>query len=99
MSTLGTQEVLSDDHTRESWELIGRDMIRTRDGRMIVAQFWTSPSKADAALMAAGPDLIAALREIETICTEDASDCRKRMGTRVGNCIATVRAALAKAGA
>ena len=36
-----------------------------------------------------------ALREIETICTESAGDCRKRMGTRVGNTIVAVRAALA----
>ncbi len=41
--------------------------------------------------------LRAALREIETICTESASDCRKRMGTRVGNCLTVARAAIAKA--
>lgn len=46
----------------------------------------------------ADPDLVEALREIETICTESASDCRKRMGTRVGNVLVTARAALAKAG-
>ena len=38
--------------------------------------------------------LEAALREIETICIESAGDCRKRMGTRVGNTIVVVRAAL-----
>ena len=42
-------------------------------------------------------ELLAALREIETICTESAGDCRRRMGTRVGNTIATARAAIAKA--
>lgn len=42
-------------------------------------------------------DLLAALREIETICTESAADCRKRMGTRVGNILAATRAALSKA--
>lgn len=36
-----------------------------------------------------------AFREIITICTESAGDCRRRMGTRVGNCIATAEAALA----
>jgi hypothetical protein len=36
-----------------------------------------------------------ALREIETICTESAGDCRKRMGTRVGNVLVAARAALA----
>lgn len=43
------------------------------------------------------PDLLAALIEIETICTESASDCRKRMGTRVGNTLVAAHAALAKA--
>ena len=38
--------------------------------------------------------LEAALREIETICVESAGDCRKRMGTRVGNTIVAARAAL-----
>ena len=38
--------------------------------------------------------LEAALREIETICVESAGDCRKRMGTRVGNTIVVARAAL-----
>lgn len=39
--------------------------------------------------------LVAALREIETICTESAGDCRKRMGTRAGNASVVARAALA----
>lgn len=42
--------------------------------------------------------LAAALREIEIICTESAADCRKRMGTRVGNILVAARAALSKAG-
>lgn len=42
-------------------------------------------------------ELLAALREIETICTESAGDCRRRMGTRVGNVIVATRAAIAKA--
>ena len=36
----------------------------------------------------------AAIREIETICTESAGACRKRMGTRVGNVLVTAQAAL-----
>lgn len=43
------------------------------------------------------PDLLVALREIETICTESAADCRRRMGTRVGNALVAARAAIAKA--
>lgn len=39
--------------------------------------------------------LRAALTEIETICVESPADCRKRMGTRVGNSLVTARAALA----
>jgi len=39
--------------------------------------------------------LVKALEEIETICTESAGDCRKRMGTRVGNALVAARAALA----
>ena len=42
--------------------------------------------------------LMEALREVETICTESAADCRKRMGTRPGNCIVVARAALAATG-
>jgi hypothetical protein len=41
--------------------------------------------------------LVAALEEVETICTESAADCRNRMGTRVGNALATVRTALLRA--
>ena len=58
MSTIGAQGILSDNHTNEAWELIGRDMIRTCDGRRIVAQFWTSPSAHDARLIAAAPELL-----------------------------------------
>lgn len=39
--------------------------------------------------------LVKALEEIETICTESAGDCRRRMGTRVGNALVVARAALA----
>ena len=46
------------------------------------------------ALAAEVERLRGALGEIEIICTESAADCRKRMGTRVGNCLATARAAL-----
>ena len=41
-------------------------------------------------------ELFAALREVETICTESPRACRQRMGTRVGNCLTTARAALAR---
>lgn len=40
--------------------------------------------------------LVAALREVEVICTESAAACRKRMGTRVGNALVVVRSALSK---
>jgi hypothetical protein len=39
-------------------------------------------------------DLVEALELIVTICTESAGDCRKRMGTRVGNTLVTALAAL-----
>lgn len=42
-------------------------------------------------------ELVAALQEIEAICSEDNSACRKRMGTRAGNALVTARAALSKA--
>ncbi|MHB8388061.1 MAG: hypothetical protein ACYDBH_00605 [Acidobacteriaceae bacterium] len=42
-------------------------------------------------------ELLGAMREIETICMERVTACGTRMGTRPGNCIATVRAAIAKA--
>lgn len=52
-------------------------------------------SEANARLMAAAPILEAALRKIETICTESAGDCRRRMGTRLGTTLVAARAALA----
>lgn len=55
------------------------------------------PAEANAALIAAAPDMLAALREIEAICTETQSVFNKRMGTRVGNCLTTALAAIAKA--
>lgn len=42
----------------------------------------------------ADTELIAALREIEIICTESAGDCRRRMGTRVGNILTLTRKVL-----
>jgi hypothetical protein len=42
-------------------------------------------------------DLVAALREIEAICTETQSVFNKRMGTRVGNCLVTAQTAIARA--
>lgn len=42
---------------------------------------------------------LAALREIEAICTESVADCRKRMGTRVGNSLVTARDAIRRAAA
>lgn len=56
------------------WELLGRDMIRTKPvpkdsggftGGHIVAQFWTSPTPEHAALMCAAPELLAALKAAE----------------------------------
>lgn len=39
-------------------------------------------------------ELLRAMREIQTICTESAGACRKRMGTRVGNALVTAKAAI-----
>jgi hypothetical protein len=41
--------------------------------------------------------LLAALREIVTICTESQGAFRKRMGTRLGNILVTAQAAIAQA--
>ena len=87
MSMVGAQEQLSEDHSGEAWELLGRDMIRTRDGRQIVAQFWTSPSATDASLIAAAPDLLAALKAMVLNDRHAYRDCHK-----------AAVAALAKAG-
>jgi len=65
VSTLGAQEAIVTAAPGE-WELIGRDMIRTKrtadGGGMIVAQFWTSPAPEHAALMVAAPGLVAELK-------------------------------------
>lgn len=65
MSTLGAQEAIVTAAPGE-WELIGRDMIRTKrtadGGGMVVAQFWTSPAPEHAALMVAAPELLEALK-------------------------------------
>lgn len=54
-------------------------------------------AKSISALVEERAELIAALREIKTICTESAAACRKRMGTRVGNVLVVARAAIKKA--
>jgi Lar family restriction alleviation protein len=60
------------------------------DARPHVVSAWNARARE-----AAHDKMVEALREIETICTESAGDCRKRMGTRVGNALVTARAALA----
>jgi hypothetical protein len=54
-------------------------------------------SVANARLIAAAPQLLAALREIIAINEESDGACRKRMGTRRGNSIVAARAAIALA--
>ncbi len=53
----------------------------------------------NAALIAAAPDLLAALREIQAMTNEDAGTFRKRGGTYRGLVSVIVDAAIAKAGA
>lgn len=79
--------------------------------REVAAQLYAAACKRRGAMMQGGfgflhadarePWLIAAelygaLQEIETICNESAGDCRRRMGTRVGNSLVTARNAIAK---
>lgn len=42
-------------------------------------------------------EMLCALLEIEKICSESNSECRKRMGTRAGNSLVVARAAIVKA--
>lgn len=42
-------------------------------------------------------ELLEALKEIRTICTESTSACRKRMGTRVGNILVVAGRAIVMA--
>lgn len=96
MSMVGAQEVLAEDNTGEAWELVGRDMIRNRDSRQIVAQFWTSPSATDARLIAAAPELLEALKALTAAC-EKLPRISKAM-PEAGSPLGLARAALAKAG-
>lgn len=66
MSTLGKQGVAPEGNDGQ-WERVSRDMIRTKrnadgSGGIIVAQFWTAPTEAHAQMMAAAPELVAALQ-------------------------------------
>ncbi len=51
----------------------------------------------NARLIAASPDMFAALKEIDIICNETPGETRKRMGTRIGNIMTAARVAIAKA--
>ena len=65
-------------HTPGPWEESGsRNIIRTQtypnergglSGGVMVAQFWTTPSVADARLMAAAPELLALLQQYRNAC-------------------------------
>lgn len=66
-------------------------------GEIYIYSDYIDECKHNAALATAAPDLLESLMEIELICTESSADCRKRMGTRVGNALVTARAAIAKA--
>ena len=67
----------------------------------ITTGFSAAECEANARLIASAPDMLAriaeleaALKLIEIINDESASDCRKRMGTRRGNSLVAARAAL-----
>jgi hypothetical protein len=89
-------------HTPGPWQvgtqppIPGWALAVVGEGRVVCDLTMAGNAEADARLIAAAPDLLAALQAIETICTESPADCRKRMGTRVGNTLVAVRAALAK---
>jgi hypothetical protein len=66
------------------------------DDAMSIAEICDALQRDLSAAQARIKELEGALLEIEAICTESAGDCRKRMGTRVGNSPVIVRAALKK---
>ena len=86
---LGTSPETAKDWQRQHAELLASAYNKT----------FADPASVKAAqrLYTAAPDLLAALKEIVTICTESAGDCRKRMGTRVGNTLVAAQEAIAKA--
>ena len=100
MSTLGAQEAIVTAAPGE-WELIGRDMIRTKrtadGGGMVVAQFWTSPAPEHAALMATAPELYDALAD--TLRILEAVKLSAGLGPKQVARMDVAKAALAKAGA
>lgn len=96
MSTIGPQETLNS-AAEGSWELIGRDMIRTcrtpHGGAEIVAQFWTSPTQEHARLMVAAPDMLAMLCD----CRATFAFAAEEGDTESAAFIAKIDAVLAKA--
>jgi hypothetical protein len=98
-------------HTPGPWKADNwSDISVNRNGKpTLVARAWQSshdmpshPIKsieaaANARLIAAAPDLLAALNEILVIVNEGTKECHKRGGTRLGNIDDVARAAIAKA--
>lgn len=97
-------------HTAGPWEADGTGgIIRTKTGvnerggmtgGVCVAQFWTRPSKADARLIAASPDMLEALREAEEYFDNRAdADCDETgfIPNEEMKLLTVVRAAIAKA--
>jgi type II secretory pathway component PulM len=58
---------------------------------------WHKAEEEIARLRAQNAELLEALKEIETICNESAAECRKRMGTRIGNSLVVARATIKRA--
>ena len=77
---------------------VGIDGLHAADGALDCGNAGTGMRLLAGLLAAQRFDsvLVATLQQVLTICTESAADCRKRMGTRVGNIMTVVRYALAR---
>ena len=105
-SMTGDQGAETSAHTPGSWHSTEQDnaldighVSSSRDGFGDIATTWNDNAKANARLIAAAPDMLAALKDVDALWSNDALNFAEEMNlaSPVGIVWAKVRAAIAKA--